>query len=217
MSNKDSFSTIVCEKVGVGTDRPSALLDIRSDNENYNAQTRDWPAESQIHISPHSSDEAGAFIGAKTENHIYMAAGIKRHAKGDWEVMTNMGATIISGLDGYHSFFTVPAGMKGQRLNPSDGIRMRISQNGDVGIGTIKPKHKLDVRGVVHSEDVMVTSAQSGLTEMVRELIPEAIFPDSDGEKSLSYNTILSYLLATVQQQQQEIQALRDELSGKSE
>jgi len=51
------------------------------------------------------------------------------------------------------------SGWEGDIDNPSITNlleRMRISSNGNVGIGTINPKNKLDVNGTIHSQEVKV-------------------------------------------------------------
>jgi hypothetical protein len=202
------------QRIGIGTDSPEAMLDIRSERGSYDAARRDWPAPSQLHISPARDESAGAYIGSKTENHFYAAAGIRRYGRGSWEILSNLGAGIYSTLDGGHNFFCVPPDLAGTVTNPSRWIRVCIDPEGNMGVGTRAPSERLDVRGRVRCEDVLCPRYRLESTAGC------ATGPSSgDGgeaqQETVSLLDTIASMARTVGQLQREVQELKAELESR--
>ena len=123
--------------VGIGTTNPAAKLHVTG--------TVYLSSAISIGRSGGQFDEIGYNIGFTGTNDTYTYR------------LTNPAASIRMGLYGAIEFRTAPSGTAGASLTLTE--RMKILQNGNVGIGTTSPTHKLDVRGVIRANEVIVNTA----------------------------------------------------------
>ena len=120
--------------MGIGITSPIAKLHVAGNT--YLGGT------ASIGRSGNSYDEFGFNVGFTGTNNSYTYRN------------PDFAASIRMGVNGAIEFRTAPSGTSGANMTLTE--RMRITLNGNVGIGTTTPAHKLTVAGTIGAREVIV-------------------------------------------------------------
>jgi hypothetical protein len=145
-------------KVGIGTTSPTARLDVEYNQgtlSSYNYSTTSTWHGKGLRLAGGSN--SGGFLYGHDINHsIFLRQS--PFSTNDHNAYCNVG---------YHAFYT-----GGHIQNQTE--RLRITSDGNVGIGTTSPGYKLDVNGTIYaSGDVIMFSDERKKTHI--EAIPNAL------------------------------------------
>ncbi|MDQ7949180.1 MAG: hypothetical protein REI93_10055 [Pedobacter sp.] len=137
-------------KVGIGTTTPSSPLTVNGDIklENINA--------AQL-ITYASFSETYSGQSTILGNNIRAGVGIntvKRHVNG-----VDNGSYLALNYANGITFHTGVNSPQGVEISQWDNERLRITQNGNVGIGTTNPTEKLSVNGKIRAQEIRVETS----------------------------------------------------------
>lgn len=130
--------------VGIGTGTPSAKLEVLGG----------------VVISPSTSDSSLKIGKVEVQSYstnnewlgfnVYFDGTSFRYRSSGYAQM------IYSTVPGRLDFRTVGTGTAGATASMGDAVRLSILPDGNVGIGTITPSHKLAVNGTIRAKEVIV-------------------------------------------------------------
>jgi hypothetical protein len=126
------------DKIGIGTASPTVKLDVIG-TANFSTPTGGYTI---------SLGGSGGDYGSIGYNQQY------GNTSGAYTYKVNDYASFLKFFLGGFDFFTAPIGTAGTAVSYTNV--MRITQTGNVGIGTSNPDEKLTVNGKIHSKEVKV-------------------------------------------------------------
>lgn len=152
-------------KVGIGTTDPSEALEVKGLIRIHNANSHD--------------NNSPGIVGAIDDDFLYAGQYLNHYGFGFHHY--NDG----SGYDGQNAYIS---GYYGVDIFTGKRNRIRINNNGNVGIGTVSPTHKLSVNGTVKAKRIVVST--SGWSDFVLQ-DEYQLMPLSEVEKSIRQNNHL--------------------------
>ena len=126
-TNAIGFSTAATERMRIDS----------SGNIGVSVTPKSWDTFKTI-----SFDVVGSFVGGFNNN---ISLGSNLYYDGAYKHSNNLAAALYGSGSGVHKWYTNAAGTADAAFTPTE--RMRITNNGNVGIGTTSPGHKLHVLG----------------------------------------------------------------------
>ena len=137
-------------KMAIGSWNPYqfSMLDIAGP---YSADNFD----AQLHL--HSSNaNYGMFLGSHSNVYGVISQGGHYHSAGNFRARSQYVSGIIQN-NGYIHLFSNSGLTDSETFAPD--IRFTVKNDGNVGIGTTTPTHKLEVNGTVRSQEVLVEAS----------------------------------------------------------
>jgi endosialidase-like protein len=127
--------------VGIGRTAPDAPLSVAGPS-------------TQIHFGTNLQNDGGGYLVSTSESVSILSGGARLLSGSIW-IAKNGSASLVQNAAGSVQFFTNSGLTINSSFTPSE--RMRIDNNGDVGIGIVNPQDKLQVAG-----DIRVGTGTNG-------------------------------------------------------
>lgn len=160
--------------VGIGTNSPESLLNIRVENDGLN-----YPL---ILRNTHSNQAGGNAVGIGFTNNSNMATAPK--------AMLVHERTGGFGQGSFHFLMNTASGGSAATLNDA---KVTITSNGNVGIGTTTPSEKLEVQGSIRMVDGNQQAGYVPVSDVNGTMTwtdPTTISTSNDGDWTISGNNI---------------------------
>lgn len=147
-------------------------------------------SKSSMHFSLNGTD-AGGWITTVGDTNFFFSAGIVYDASlGGWIQKSSSGVGVVIGGDTPGlTIYTTNGTSVGGVAPVGAGARLRITPNGNVGIGTKTPTHLIELSGGAYSDGAVWTNASSReLKENIKELTAKEAVDTLNGLDPVKYN-----------------------------